>query len=182
MLGNYKYAPLVYLAVLLAPALQHQIVANVFHEPENLLKQTFPGARIQRHSIYVSQAEQQTLREKLGFAPVTRHYSIYEAWLDAKCLGYAFFDTQNVRTKDETLFIAIDPQGSIIKFETVSFFEPEDYLPPARWLKLFLGKTRQTRLVPGHDIPIISGATLTARAASRTARLMLELHSLHSAR
>jgi len=153
--------------------------SNVYHEPERLLGSYFPQARVVRVSVYLSEKEHAQMTRTLGFAPSNRLYSLYEARKAGQMVGYGFFDTRNVRTKDETLFIAFDAQGVVQGVEVVSFFEPEDYLPPGRWLSLFKGKDNGTPLIPGRDLPGISGATLTARAVSHSVRLGLALYDLH---
>lgn len=155
------------------------IGSHVYHEPQRLLESYFPEAQVVRRSVYLSEAEQAQMARTLGFMPSNRLYSLYEARKGGQMVGYGFFDTRNVRTKDETVFIAFDVRGIVQGVEVVSFFEPEDYLPPGRWLSLFKGKSSGAGLIPGRDLPGISGATLTARAVSHSVRLGLALHALH---
>ena len=62
----------------------------------------------------------------------------------------------------------------------LSFNEPEDYLPPPRWLDQFDGKALSKDLKPGLAVPNLSGATLTARAVSAAVRRTLALHAFLS--
>ena len=90
------------------------------------------------------------------------------------------FDTRVVRTKDQTLFVALSPGGQVQRISIVSFFEPKEYMVPARWLRLWQGRDHTRANIPGKDLPGISGATMSTAAVSRTVRKTLYLFGLYA--
>jgi Na+-translocating ferredoxin:NAD+ oxidoreductase RnfG subunit len=81
----------------------------------------------------------------------------------------------------ETILIVITPQGRVGAVEVLAFNEPEDYLPPPRWLDRFDGKALAKDLKPGLAVPNLSGATLTARAVRQRCGARLPLHAFLTA-
>lgn len=148
-------------------------LAEVFIKPQKALKEVFPGAQLERRAVYLSQEQQHTIEGKLN-NPVGRFHTFYIARKEGEIVGYAIFDTHKVRTKEETLFIVLDREGTIMKIQLVSFFEPLDYRPPQRWLNLF----ENLKIGDRHSIPTISGATLTVNSVKNSAQKALLLHSL----
>jgi Na+-translocating ferredoxin:NAD+ oxidoreductase RnfG subunit len=62
--------------------------------------------------------------------------------------------------------------------QILAFHEPLDYLPTNRWYQLFSGKSRSDGLRLGRDIDAISGATLSARAATEGVRRALAYYEV----
>ena len=89
-------------------------------------------------------------------------------------LGRAWLDTRTVRTMPATTLIAVGPRHEILAVEVLAFHEPDDYLPPRRWLERLRGRTLP-RWRSMSDIDAISGATLSTRAVARAVRLALAL-------
>src|SRR5204863_610379 len=92
-------------------------------------------------------------------------------------VGTAYLDTHLVRSQMETILIVITPEGKVGAVEVLAFNEPEDYLPPPRWLERLGGKALSKDLKPGLAVPNLSGATLTARAVTAAVRRTLALHA-----
>ncbi len=159
------------------------LAAHVYTLPEQALNAEFPEAKIERQAKYLTKAQQRFIEEQPGLDRVGRFHTFYVArGTGGMVAGYATFDTHRVRTKDQTLFIALNADGSIRNVRVVSFFEPEDYLAPDRWLALFSGKrATEHALLPGKDLPAITGATMTTRAVSNTVRKVLFLYKAHYA-
>jgi hypothetical protein len=60
----------------------------------------------------------------------------------------------------------------------LAFQEPEDYLPPRRWLQRLVGQALSVHLRAGDGIDAISGATLSARAFTAAVRRCLAVDAL----
>jgi len=91
-------------------------------------------------------------------------------------LAYAFIDTHRVRTKPETVLYIINKKGELEVAEVIAFKEPPEYKADERWLSLFKGKSlEKDKITLRGDIPNITGATLTARAITRSVRKVLAL-------
>ena len=165
---------------LLALATGSSVWAVVYAEPQQALGAQFPGARIERTPLYLKERERDQLERQLGFRLQSRFHTFYVAQRAGRTVGYATFDTHRVRTKEETLLVIINPEGTVRHVEVISFFEPQEYLAPTRWLRLFEG--RRNGIQPGVDMPAISGATMTTNAVARTVRKVLLLSQLHFGR
>ena len=87
--------------------------------------------------------------------------------------GYAFFETHIVRTMPETFMAVVNPDGNLKFVEILAFYEPEDYLPPRRWLDLFRGRKLGDDLWVKRGIRNITGATLTTQAITDGIRRIL---------
>ena len=59
-----------------------------------------------------------------------------------------------------------------------AFHEPLDYLPTKRWYERLVGVDTTGPLRIGRDVDAVSGATLSARAATASVRRMLAYHRL----
>ncbi len=102
-----------------------------------------------------------------------RMVTFYVATAAGKTVGYAAMHTHKVRTKNETLVLGFEPDGRIRRIDLAVFLEPEEYQPTTKWLAQFNGKSTADRLTVGNDVLAISGATLSARSISETARWLL---------
>lgn len=151
--------------------------AKVFLTVDEALRLTFPGARIESRTLYLSQTQLDMARKRAGLPLESALVSAYIARNDkGDVIGYAYFDTHRVRTLPETLMVAIDLNGHIQRIEVISFSEPEDYLPRSAWYDQFKGKPLNDELTLKRGIRPIAGATLTARATADAARRVLALH------
>ncbi|MCR9143240.1 MAG: FMN-binding protein [bacterium] len=166
-------------ATLLVVAGLVQIEARVYVLTDDALVQAFPGAETERKAKYLSKAQQAELRQLADLERIGRFHTFYIARKNGQVQGYALFDTHIVRTKEETVFVALNADGSVRTARIVSFFEPQEYLAPDRWLNIFQNKSARDDLRPGRDLPSISGATLTTRAVSTAVRKTLHLHRVH---
>lgn len=171
-------------ATVFLAALPRHLAARVFTTPEAAFASAFPTATMSSTRLYLTAGQRDDIQHRLGRPVHSRLYTVYLA-LDrsGRRTGYGFVHTEKVRSKEQTLFIAVTPEETIRSITLISFFEPEEYTPSERWLRLFqgkgtgkaTGKGSAETLLPGVDIPVISGATLTTRACADSARLILML-------
>lgn len=157
-------------------------VAKVFLTQEEALKIVFPGAAIERKTVFLTDAEQQEVARLSGGPRPSALAVAYVARKDNRVVGTAYFDTHVVRTMAETLLVAVDGAGAILRVEVLSFSEPEEYLPKAHWYAQFPGRSLDDDLSLTRRIRPVSGATLTARATTEAARRILALHRVVEAR
>ena len=152
--------------------------AKVFLTQDEALKLAFPGAAIERRTVFLTDAE---VREAAALAggPLPSALAVaYVATKDGRIAGTAYFDTHVVRTQTETLMVVVAPAVTIARIEVLSFSEPEEYLPREHWYAQFPGKALNDELAMKRGIRPVSGATLTARATTETARRVLALHQV----
>jgi electron transport complex protein RnfG len=77
-----------------------------------------------------------------------------------------------------TYMTVVKPSGDIDHVDILSFEEPEDYLPPARWLALYKNRALGNDLAVGRAIPHITGASLSSQAINDGIRLMLAIYQV----
>jgi hypothetical protein len=144
------------------------------------LSEAFPSetASVGRKTIFLS-ADQASAIEKLARAKVdSRVVSYYVAHDKKGVTGVAFFDRQNVRTMPMTFCVVVKPDGTLDRVELLSFDEPDDYLPPPRWLALYKAHKLGDDLGVGRAIPRITGASLTSQAVNDGVRRALATFQL----
>ena len=92
--------------------------------------------------------------------------------------GYALFDRQIGQHEYIDFATFFDVQGRVTRVEVVAYREPYgDGIRSKRFRNQFVGKEADSGFRPGHDIDVISGATLSARAMARAVkRATLLLH------
>jgi len=154
------------------------LAGKVFLTQEEALKLAFPGAAIERRTIFLTEAEAGEVARLSGGPRPSALAVAYVATKDGRLLGTAYFDTHVVRTQTETLMVVVGPAGTIARIEVLSFSEPEEYLPREHWYAQFPGKALDDELAVKRGIRPVSGATLTARATTEAARRILALHQV----
>jgi len=140
---------------------------------QEALAEAFPGMHIERRPFLLSDAQvrsvEKTAKARLGSRLVTA----YLGWRGDSLAGTAFFDTRVVRTMPAVLMVVVAPDTTVARLDVLAFHEPPDYLPGPRWLGLFGGRRLDDQLWPGRSIRNLSGATLTTRAFTVSARVAL---------
>jgi len=147
---------------------------------DQALALAFPGATLQRHTAYLSEADVARVRALAGsdVAVESTVVSYYVARSGAETLGVAYFDAHRVRTLPEVLMIVVGADHRIRRVETVSFREPPEYQAPDGWLRLFEDRALDDRLSLKGEIPTMTGATLTSGAVTQASRRVLALHAV----
>lgn len=130
----------------------------------------------EREAVFLTE-EQRAEAERLSGGPVAR--SLVSRWVarsEGRRIGTAYFDTHRVRSLQETLLVAVDAEGRVTRVEVVSFQEPTEYLPRRGWFEQFDGRALDPQLDLDRGIHTITGATLSAVAATEATRRVLALH------
>lgn len=150
--------------------------AKVFHSKQEALALAFPDAeKVENHTFFLTEEQVQRVAA-LAATPVdSKLVTFYVGQKAGQTLGYAFIETNVVRTLPETFLIVLSPQGVVQKLFVLAFYEPEEYLPPERWLQQFEQKTLGPTLQLRRDIQGIAGSTLSSRAITSGVRRVLAL-------
>ncbi len=156
----------------LAGAAQARVYAT---QQEALARLMPPPLEIARRTAYLTEEQARRVEKLCGEKLEYRVVPYYVGTLDGRATTYAFTDTHLVRTLPESVLFALEPDGRIRSTEILSFDEPQDYLPGPRWLQQLEGRPLDERLSLKRDIRTLSGATLSARAATAAARRVLAL-------
>lgn len=153
--------------------------AKVFFTQKEALALAFPGADRVVKTTHVLTAAQLDVIEKRARSKLdTRLVAIHTAWHGAEVIGHAHIDVHTVRTKSEGFMVVLDAQGQVETVRVLAFYEPLEYLPSSRWYDRFVGRGAGDDLRLGRDIDGVSGATLSARAATEGVRRMLAYYEV----
>jgi hypothetical protein len=172
------------LAVVLASSLPAPAApdgrGSVLLTAEEALELVFPECRVERETVYLTREQKERASELADERIETGLVYVYSAFREGEggdeLAGYAFFDTHEVRTKRETVMIAVDPDARVRRVEVLAFAEPREYLPRGKWYGQFAGRRLDDKLRIPDDIHGVAGATLTARATLVAVRRTLALH------
>lgn len=150
--------------------------AKVHHAKNEAIALAFPGAdKVETKTFFLTDEEKARV-EDLAKAPLeTRLVTVQVGDKDGAPMGYAFLDTQVVRTLPETLLVLVAPDGKVAKLLLLAFYEPPEYEAPERWLDQFPGHALGPDLRVDREIHGIAGATLTSHAVTSAVRRSLAL-------
>lgn len=147
--------------------------AKSYQTQQQAIATAFPSQKIERRTLFLTTTQAARI-ETLARTKVDSRIVPYYVSRDATGVtGIAFFDRALMRTMPATYMVAVKPSGEIDRVEILSFGEPDDYLPPPRWLKLYRRRVLNDGLAIGRDIPHITGASLTSRALNDGVRKAL---------
>ncbi|HEX4438739.1 MAG TPA: FMN-binding protein [Thermoanaerobaculia bacterium] len=157
--------------------------AKVFLTQEEALRLAFPDAKVEARNAFLTDEQRRTAKAASGEQELpSALVRYYVATKDGRPVGEAYFDTHVVRTESETVMVVVMPDARIGRIEVLSFSEPEEYLPRAKWYEQFQGKPLDDELSLKRAIRPVSGATLTAHATTDAARRVLAVYRvLHPA-
>lgn len=143
------------------------------------LAAAFPGAKIERVTCKLTAKQLGRVGEIAGQkAPKKATTFAYVARRKGKVVGTAFFDAHKVRTKTETLMVAVSPAGEVLAVDTVVFREPPEYIAQDRFYESLKGRKQGRPLQLGRGLDGTTGATLTCRAVADASRRVLALHEV----
>ena len=148
---------------------------EVFASQAQALAEAFPGARIEKRAVLLDDAQKRAVEARAKAPLESRVVTLHTAWREGRPVGYAFVDVHNVRSMPEALLVVITPDGAVAQTRMLAFHEPQDYLPPRRWLKQFDARTLTPELRVGGAVHGIAGATLSTRAVTNSVRRALAL-------
>ena len=145
---------------------------GLLKKPITAVSEHFPKAKISKKNALLSKVEFAELVKLSKVKPKSKIFTYYQI-VQGSEVRYAIQTTTYVRSKNMTALIFIDGNGVVSDIELLAFYEPPEYQPPQKWLATFKEKSLADAIMPRRDIPVISGATLSANAMSRSTRLAL---------
>lgn len=140
----------------------------------------FPGAGefIASHVVF-KPADVVAIERQSGQKVRTRGEQVWRAVAAGRILG--FFIVDYVIGKHERIdyAVALNPQGKVRRVEILEYREAYgSEIANRDWLTQFVGKGGSDSLIPGRDISIISGATLSSRHVTEGVKRVLAIHDL----
>jgi hypothetical protein len=148
------------------------VSAQVHLTQSEALALYFPNG-FQRKTVFLTEDQVRQIQDRAKARVASRIITYYVGQEKNLVGGYAFFDTQIVRTMPQTFMTIINPDSTIRSVELLAFYEPEDYAPSKRWLATFASKAHLSELWLKRGIQNIVGATLTAQSITDGVRRAL---------
>ena len=149
---------------------------------EEALATVYPDASVEAERVFLTSEEIQRAsdlsREEIESPLVAR----YVARQDGRVVGRAYVDTHVVRTKRESLLIALGSDGAVKRVEVTAFLEPREYVAPDVWLRQFDEQPLTDEMALQRAIRPIAGATLTAQSATQAVRRVMAIDVVLEAR
>jgi hypothetical protein len=153
--------------------------AEVFLSKQEALAVAFPSAdRMESRTEVLDDAQQAEVERRSSGPLESRLVTLHTGLRGQRVTGYAFIDVHMVRTLPEALLVVLSPEGEIRNVQVIAFHEPGEYRPTAGWLAQFESRESSADLEVGSEIHGIAGASLSARAVTRSVRRSLSLFDL----
>lgn len=152
--------------------------ATVFYSKEEALELAFgPSAGVEVRPVFLSDPQAEQIEKTTQIKLDSKLFTFHVGRRDGKLLGYAAFESHNVRTQAETILIVLSPSGDLSRVEMLAFHEPPEYQPPTRWFERLYHRTiGELRLNQGVDG--ISGATLSVHASLDGIRKVMAIYQI----
>lgn len=145
---------------------------------EESLALAYPGAAIHAERVFLTEAERRDASSRAGVDVDSALVARYVAIDGGVIRGRAYVDTHVVRTKRESLLIALDHEGRVRRIDVTAFLEPPEYAPPGPWLEQYEGRLLSDELRVNRLVRPLAGATLTARAVNEAVRRALAIDAV----
>lgn len=158
------------------------LLDTLYADKSNALEMAFESTfgkdiMIDEKVLILGAKDKQRLQAKASAKIDMTKVRFYTVNREKSAVGYGVLMVQTIRTKKAAILYLIEKDGTIKSIEILLFKEPSEYKPSKSWQSLFAGKTLGDNLVAGDGLPTISGATLSAKAVSKAARIALAIVS-----
>lgn len=161
------------LALVLFVAAATPLAADVHLTVEEALELAWPGCTVERTTVFLTEAQKTRVLELSRVDVPTSIIHPYRVQCDGTSAGMAFFDAHDVRAKGEVLMIAVNPDGTVLRVEVLSFDDHPDYLPRKEWYHQFQSLPLDDGMALERKIIPTTGATLTSRSTVNAVRRSL---------
>lgn len=156
----------------LGPGLAASGHAQVYYSVRGLLSEQFRQSQVvEFQRVQISAEDRDAIEHRLGQKLERQEYIFYVARTADQVDGYALFDREIGQHEYIDFATFFDDAGRVTRVEVVAYREPYgEGIRSKRFRKQFVGKEAASGFRPGHDIDVISGATLSARAMAKAVR------------
>jgi len=153
--------------------------AQLLISPFDAMKLHFgQDSTIEKKTLLLTTKESKAITKLAKVKLTTKIYKTFRASKDGKLLGHGILVLHKVRSKDTAVLSIITPDGRLKTIETIAFNEPMEYLPSKSWTEVLHNQKLSDSLSLGKDIPSITAATMSARAATNAARIALSIYAV----
>ena len=179
MKGVFNRAALLLAVAVVTSGLAASGHAQVYFSVRGLLAEQFRQSDLVNFQrVQLSANRREEIERQLGQKLAKAEYIFYVARSADHIDGYALFDREIGQHEYIDFATFFDCDGRVTRVEVVAYREPYgEGIRSKRFRKQFVGKEAASGFKPGHDIDVISGATLSARAMAKAVkRATLLLH------
>lgn len=149
----------------------------VFFTVDQAIAACFPDAEVTRTTAVLEAAARERVAEASGGEAPNSVVHPYVVRKDGKVIGTVYFDVHRVRTRRETMAVAIGADGRVVRTLVCAFAEPQDYIPPQPFYDQFADRVLDDELRLRRGVDGVTGATLTCKATVGCVRRVLALHA-----
>ena len=149
---------------------------------EEVLEAAYPDATVEVERVFLTGDEARQAEDLARVEIESPLVARYIARRGDQVVGRAYVDTHVVRTKRESLLVALGSDGAVKRVEVTAFLEPREYLAPGVWLRQFDEQKLSDDVALQRVIRPIAGATLTARSATDAVRRVMAIDEVLEAR
>jgi Na+-translocating ferredoxin:NAD+ oxidoreductase RnfG subunit len=179
MKGVFNRAAILLTTAALGSGLAASGHAQVYFSVRGLLAEQFRQSEVVDYQrVRLSTERREEIQRQLGETLEKEEYIFYVARSADHVDGYALFDREIGQHEYIDFATFFDGEGRVTRVEVVAYREPYgEGIRSKRFRNQFVGKEAESGFRPGHDIDVISGATLSARAMAKAVkRATLLLH------
>jgi hypothetical protein len=148
---------------------------------DEALALAYPGGTVAAERVFLTADQMKAASARAAVEVPSALIARYIVRRDGALVGRAYVDTHTVRTKKESLLIALDASGRVKRVDVVAFLEPQEYQAPPAFLGQFGGRGLEDDVRVNRAIRPIAGATLTAGAVTDAVRRVLAIDAVLSA-
>jgi Na+-translocating ferredoxin:NAD+ oxidoreductase RnfG subunit len=154
--------------------------ATQFLSVEQAQRLSFPEAsEFTPANIIFRPADISAIEKASGQKVRSRGEQMWRAQAAGRLLGFFFVDYVIGKHEVIDYSVALNPDGRVRRVEILEYRESYGgEVANRNWLAQFEGKDSKDSLVPGRDITIISGATLSSRHVTEGIKRVLAIHDL----
>ena len=134
---------------------------------EEVLAAVYPRASVEAERVFLTSDQTRRASELAQVEIESPLVARYVAREGGRVVGRAYVDTHVVRTKRESLLIALASDGTVRRIEVTAFLEPREYLAPDAWLRQFDTRPLTDEVALQRAIRPIAGATLDRSVGDR---------------
>jgi len=149
----------------------------VFFTVDEAIAELFPEGEATRLTAVLDEEARERVVEAAGGDAPTSIVHPYVVRRDGEIVGTVYFDVHRVRTRRETMAVAVGPDGRALRVLVCAFAEPQDYIPRQPFYDQFTDRVLDDRLRLRRGVDAVTGATLTCKATVGCVRRVLALHA-----
>lgn len=153
------------------------VSAQVFLKPQEAIEKLMPEAETHVADKRALTPElEKRLEDVLGRRMGEKGYIFIIGMKQGKPTAYAVILNEIGKERPITFMIVVNPDGRVRAVEVLVYRESQgSEIRDPRFMRQFEGKTVRSQLRAGHDIDVITGATLSSRSATYAVKKALAL-------